>query len=97
MRFEVIKRDAEITCWQAIANGGNTAELKEKLHTELRQLDEDFAFIAECNEGGEFMARKIARLKAIAERTWLEHYLTASAFHTRKKNAKSVPRNLCCR
>lgn len=71
MRFEVLKRDAEITCWQAIANGGNAAELKEKLHTELRQLDEDFAFIAECNEGSEFMApEKIARLKAIAERTW---------------------------
>jgi hypothetical protein len=31
MRFEVMKRDAEIACWQAIANGGNTAELKEKL------------------------------------------------------------------
>lgn len=72
MRFEVMKRDAEIACWQAIANGGNTAELKEKLSSEIRQLDDDFAFIAECNEGGEFMAPdKIARIKAIAERTWL--------------------------
>lgn len=71
MRFEVLKRDAEITCWQAIANGGNAAELKETLTAEIRQLNDDFAFIAECNEGGEFMAPdKIARIKTIAERTW---------------------------
>src|SRR4029077_20011540 len=32
----------------------------------------DFAFVAECNMGGEFMApEKIARLQRIAETTWL--------------------------
>jgi len=34
-------------------------------------LDEEFAFVASCNEGGEFMApEKIERLKHIAERRW---------------------------
>ncbi len=76
-RFEVLKRDAEIECWQQIAatENINTAE-KQALLDELRhkceQLDDDFAFIAECNVGGEFMAdEKITRLKAIAEKTWL--------------------------
>ena len=41
------------------------------LEAEWRALDADFAFVAECNEGGEFMApERVARLKAIAARTW---------------------------
>ena len=71
MRFEVLKRDAEITCWQAIAEGGDKAALMKQLAEECRQLDDDFAFIAECNVGGEFMADdKIERLQSIAERSW---------------------------
>ncbi|MGB4945671.1 MAG: HD domain-containing phosphohydrolase [Candidatus Competibacter denitrificans] len=72
MRFEVLKRDAEITYWRAVADGGNPAELRIKLETEWRALDDDFAFVASCNQGGEFMAPdQITRLKRLAERTWL--------------------------
>ncbi|MGA0023359.1 MAG: HD domain-containing phosphohydrolase [Burkholderiales bacterium] len=72
MRFEVLKRDAEIACLKAVAAGANEAAAREQLAAELRQLDDDYAFIATCNEGGEFMApEKIERLKKIAERTWL--------------------------
>lgn len=71
MRFEVLKRDAEIRCWQGIANGGDPDALKTELMTELAQLDEDYAFVATCNEGGEFMAaEKVARLQQIAARQW---------------------------
>jgi HD-GYP domain-containing protein (c-di-GMP phosphodiesterase class II) len=71
MRFEVLKRDAEITCLKAIAAGGNESELQSALASELRTLDEEFAFIASCNEGGEFMEpEKVERLKRIACRTW---------------------------
>jgi len=71
MRFEVLKRDAEIACWQAIAEGGDKAALMKQLAEACRQLDDDFAFIAECNVGGEFMADdRIERLQSIAERTW---------------------------
>lgn len=71
MRFEVLKRDARIACLEAIAAGGDTRVLREKLETDLRVLDGEFAFVAGCNEGGEFMApEKVARLKAIAQRTW---------------------------
>jgi HD-GYP domain-containing protein (c-di-GMP phosphodiesterase class II) len=71
MRFEVLKRDAEIDCWQQIAKGGDKALLFEELEKKNRELDDDFAFIAECNVGGEFMVdEKIDRLRAIAAKTW---------------------------
>ena len=72
MRFEVLKRDAEIRYWQGIANGGDADELKAQLLQALATLDEEYIFIATCNEGGEFMApEKVDRLKQIANRTWL--------------------------
>ena len=71
MRFEVLKRDAEIDFWRQLAGGGDERQLELDLQATLAQLDDDFAFVATCNEGGEFMAdEKIARLNAIAVRTW---------------------------
>ena len=70
-RFEVLKRDAEIACLKAAVAGGNEAELRAALEREWRALDEEFAFVAGCNVGGEFMApEKVQRLKDIARRTW---------------------------
>ncbi|MCM8596578.1 HD domain-containing phosphohydrolase [Accumulibacter sp.] len=72
MRFEVLKRDAEIRCLEAIARGESGRAARDRLDSELRQIDDDFAFVASCNEGGEFMAPdKVTRLQAIARRTWL--------------------------
>jgi len=71
MRFEVLKRDAEIECWQKIAGGGDKRGLLENLEKQYQKLDDDFSFIAECNVGSEFMAdEKIERLQQIAEKTW---------------------------
>jgi len=71
MRFEVLKRDAEIECWQQIAQGGDKQPLLKNLEKHNKELDDDFAFIAECNVGGEFMADdKIKRLQALANKTW---------------------------
>jgi HD-GYP domain-containing protein (c-di-GMP phosphodiesterase class II) len=72
MRFEVLKRDAEIACWQGIANGGDRAQLLADLASQCRTLDEEFDFVARCNLGGEAMAAgDIDRLAAIAKRQWL--------------------------
>lgn len=72
MRFEVLKRDAEIACLKSVAAGTPEAAAREHLQGELARLDADFAFIAECNQGGEFMAPdRIARLQSIAAHTWL--------------------------
>ncbi len=71
MRFEVLKRDAEISCWQAIAEGDSKQERLAELTATVTQLDDDFSFIARCNEGGEFLADEaIDRLNEIAKRTW---------------------------
>ncbi|QLG89705.1 GAF domain-containing protein [Chitinibacter bivalviorum] len=71
MRFEVLKRDAQINYWQQVASGGDRSALEAQLEETITQLDDDYAFIATCNEGGEFMApEKVDRLKQIAARTW---------------------------
>jgi len=71
MRFEVLKRDVEIGYWQAVAKGGDPDALRARMEDELRALDEDFAFVASCNEGGEFMDPAcLERLKRIGARTW---------------------------
>ncbi len=71
MRFEVLKRDAEIASLKAVAAGTDDATTRASLAAELEQLDADFAFVAACNEGGEAMAPAHAeRLQAIARRTW---------------------------
>ncbi len=71
MRFEVLKRDAEIACLKAIAAGKPEVEARDELARKLAGLDDDYAFVAGCNEGGEFMApEKLERLKEIAARTW---------------------------
>jgi len=72
MRFEVKKRDAEIDYWKAVAGGGNPETLKAEFDDSLQRLDDDYAFVAECNVGGEFMAdEKVERLKKIATQTWV--------------------------
>lgn len=71
MRFEVLKRDAEIEMLKGVIDGGDVTELGKIFEQRIQQLDEDFAFVGECNVGGEFMAdENIDRLKQIAKETW---------------------------
>jgi HD-GYP domain-containing protein (c-di-GMP phosphodiesterase class II) len=74
-RFEVILRDARIECLEAIV-GGAAVDLAEAAFSERKQqLLDDFAFIAECNMGGEFMAPELVdRVKRIGAQTWLRHF-----------------------
>ncbi len=72
-RFEIAKRDVEIEYYKALLAGGGEAEkLKNDMEGRLAELDDDFAFIAECNLGGEFMdPEKIDRIKEIAGLKWM--------------------------
>ncbi|VAW64489.1 Chemotactic transducer-related protein [hydrothermal vent metagenome] len=71
-RFEVLKRDTEIDYWKARSAGEDEKIISEKLKLNIKMLDEDFEFVAICNQGGEFMEdEKIARLNEIAEKTWM--------------------------
>lgn len=97
MRFEVLKRDAEIECWQKISHGANREETLLDLEKQNKELDDDFSFIAECNVGGEFMAdEKIERLQRIAEKTWQRTLdddlgLSWEELNRKEKNNASLP------
>ncbi|AJJ34784.1 HAMP domain protein [Yersinia rochesterensis] len=71
MRFEVLKCEKEIDFLRrhATINANDTEQ--QLLVAELRQLDDDFYFIAHCNIGGEFMSDDaIARIQHIAGYHW---------------------------
>lgn len=71
MRFELLKSAAETDAWRAIASGADRQALQAELEHIWAELDAEFAFVAECNLGGEFMApERIERLQAIARRQW---------------------------
>ncbi len=71
-RFEVLKRDAEIACLNAIVGGEPPEAARARLADDLARLDDDYAFVASCNEGGEAMSpAHQQRLREIGARTWL--------------------------
>ncbi|MFZ7126695.1 MAG: HD domain-containing phosphohydrolase [Desulfobacterales bacterium] len=74
-RFEVLWRDAEID-WLRKRLAGDVDEgiLAKELAEARDRIAADFAFVARCNIGGEFMADEdIERLHRIAEQTWQRH------------------------
>ena len=75
VRFEVLLRDARIAELEAIAAGTEPAHARAAFEERKVQLQDDFAFVAECNAGGEFMApERLERLARIAGMTWLRHF-----------------------
>ncbi len=74
-RFEVLLRDAEIAKLQQQLAGRPLEEATGEFEAEKARLVADFAFIAECNVGGEAMApERILRLKEISKRNWVRHF-----------------------
>ncbi|UST99101.1 HD domain-containing phosphohydrolase [Pseudomonas siliginis] len=71
-RFEVLKRDVWINYWQTLASGADEAALARARDSELLMLDDDFAFVARSNLGGEAMVEAdLQRLERVAQRRWL--------------------------
>ncbi len=75
-RFEVLRRDEEITFLKRQIQGeANYEQLESEFNAALKQLEDDFAFVASCNVGTEDMTEEAkVRLETIANRTWLRHY-----------------------
>ena len=95
-RFEVVKRDAEIAYLKACLDGAEDRDrLRADLDARLAQLDDDFAFVASCNIGGEFMdPEKKARLRQIAKATWtrtMDDRIGLSRDETQRKNRTHPP------
>ena len=76
MRFEVLWRDAEIAYWkQRLESPERETALGESLQRRQRELLDQFAFVASCNVGGEFLDQgKLDRLQEIAHQTWQRHF-----------------------
>ena len=95
-RFEVVKREAEIEYLKAVAEGnGDAKKLRAELDDRLAKLDDDFAFIAESNIGGEFMApERIERVKEIANNKWtrtLDDRIGLSQEEKKRKDRTPAP------
>ncbi|WP_456023448.1 HD domain-containing phosphohydrolase [Pseudomonas protegens] len=94
-RFEVLKRDAWISYWQARALGGDETALAELRDATLAALDDDFAFVARCNLGSEAMAEAdLQRLDHLARRTWvrtLDDRLGVSWEENRRQSRTPAP------
>ena len=74
-RFEVLLRDCRIEYLEAVAAGGDPDALQKELDAKILQLQDDFAFVALCNVGGEFMSPEhIERLEQIAQVPWMRHF-----------------------
>ncbi|WP_320008713.1 HD domain-containing phosphohydrolase [Maridesulfovibrio sp.] len=75
MRFEVLRRDAEIDYYRKLTQGGDEDVLRVELQGEIRKLEKDFAFIAESNIGSEFMdVERRERVSRIASRKWMRYF-----------------------
>lgn len=71
MRFELLKSAAETEYWRGVAGGSDAQALRQQLEATWAALDDDFAFVAACNRGGEAMAdADLKRLRRIAECPW---------------------------
>lgn len=75
MRFEVLWRDAELAYWRGLASGADPQVLQAALVHSQAQLQDDFAFVAQANIGGEFMQdADIERLQQISQQRWQRHF-----------------------
>ena len=75
MRFEVLWRDAELDFWRQQVSGVDPVRLQRELLQRRDRLQEDFAFVARCNVGGESMDdADVQRLAAIARQVWQRHF-----------------------
>ena len=75
MRFEVLRRDAEIKMLKAVAKGADEKAEKKKFKARCKELEEQWEFISETNLGGEFLPQeKQDRVKKIAPQKWYRNF-----------------------
>ncbi len=76
MRFEVLRRDAEIECLKAkLAGERDPAALDATFQARCRQLEDDFAFLAATNVGGEFLEDEaVDRIGEIGTQSWTRYF-----------------------
>jgi response regulator RpfG family c-di-GMP phosphodiesterase len=74
-RFEVLLRDAAITRLEQRLAGVDAERADRDFEATKARLIDDYAFIAETNIGGEFLApERVERVKRIGALTWMRHF-----------------------
>ncbi|WP_417284554.1 HD domain-containing phosphohydrolase [Comamonas sp.] len=75
-RFEVLLRDAMIERLESIWERGVPPSQADAIFQQKQtQLLADYAFVAQSNVGGEFMApERVERIAAIGSMTWMRHF-----------------------
>jgi len=75
-RFEVLYRDAVIRHHETVlADKKKATQADADLAAFKAQLDDEWAFVAKCNLGGEFLSPdKVERLRTIGARPWLRYF-----------------------
>lgn len=74
-RFEVMHRDAEIECLKRKLAGEDPDTCDRDFQFAVDKLQEEYAFVANANVGGEFMDdADIERLKEIGQRSWTRYF-----------------------
>jgi HD-GYP domain-containing protein (c-di-GMP phosphodiesterase class II) len=75
MRFEVLRRDAEIQMLKSIAKGKSARVERRKFKQRCAELDTQWKFIAENNLGGEFMSpERQQQVKDIGKQRWYRYF-----------------------
>ncbi len=70
-RFEVLKRDVLIERLEQRLGAEGTAQARSDAAEAVAALDADYAFVAACNQGGEFLSpERLVRLQQIGARRW---------------------------
>lgn len=70
-RFEVLKRDALIERLRVHLGPDGASRAEAEAAVAQAALDEEFAFVARCNQGGEYLSpQDQARLREIGARRW---------------------------
>jgi len=95
-RFEVLLRDAEIACLEGEQEpGADRAALRRELARRRAEIRDDFAFLARCNQGGEFLPDEhIERIRSIGSQTWKRHLddsLGLSPDETNRRSDRAAP------
>ena len=95
LRFEIIKRDLRISFYKKLMGGGQKELLEKDLEKEILILDNEFTFIANCNEGEiQMTPENIERVKKIGMRTYertLDDTIGLSYEEKLKKSKRKKP------
>ena len=92
-RFEILRRDAHITYLQKrLANIDSKENLQAEFINKVKQLEDDFAFVAQCNIGDNSLSQSDKeRLSNIATQSFTRYFSRMLGLSWAEKNAISSP------